>query len=90
LRFFAATVVGAAPATFVYSYLGERAPMFVQVLLVALGAVIAGAVVAVVVRCRKQGKLGRRVPPRRARKVASERRSALSMIVAMDTIRCIR
>jgi len=56
LRFFAATVVGAAPATFVYSYLGEQAPMSVQVLLVAFGVVIAGAVVATVVRRRRQGK----------------------------------
>jgi uncharacterized membrane protein YdjX (TVP38/TMEM64 family) len=56
LRFFAATVVGAAPATFVYSYLGERAPMSVQVLLVAFGVAIAGAVVAAVVRRKRQGK----------------------------------
>lgn len=56
LRFFAATVVGAAPATFVYSYLGERAPMSVQVLLVAFGVVIAGAVVATVVRRRRRSK----------------------------------
>lgn len=56
LRFFAATVVGAAPATFVYSYLGERAPMSVRVLLVAFGVVIAGAVVATVVRRRRRGK----------------------------------
>ena len=55
-RFFAATVVGAAPATFVYSYLGERAPMSVQVLLVAFGVVIACAVVATVVRRRRQSK----------------------------------
>lgn len=56
LRFFAATVVGAAPATFVYSFLGERAPMSVRVLLVAFGVVIAGAVVATVVRRRRRGK----------------------------------
>ncbi len=56
MRFFAATVVGAAPATFVYSYLGERAPMSVQVLLVAFGVVIAGAVVATVVRRRRRSK----------------------------------
>lgn len=57
--FLIATVVGAAPATFVYSYLGERAPQHVQVLLVAFGIVIAGAVVAAVVRRWRQGK---RVP----------------------------
>ena len=56
LRFFAATVVGAAPATFVYSYLGGRAPQSVQVLLVAFGVVIAVAVVTAVIRRRKQGK----------------------------------
>ena len=54
--FVLATVVGMAPATFVYAYLGERAPHFVQALLVAFGVVIAGAVVATVVRWRKQGK----------------------------------
>lgn len=57
--FLIATVVGAAPATFVYSYLGERAPEYVQVLLVVFGIVIAGAVVATVVRRWRQGK---RVP----------------------------
>ncbi len=56
LKFFAATVLGAAPATFVYSYLGGRAPQYVQVLLIAFGVVIAGAVVAAIVRRRKQGK----------------------------------
>ena len=60
LRFFAATVVGAAPATFVYSYLGERVPASVRVLLVVFGVVIAGAVVATVVRRRMRGKA---VPP---------------------------
>lgn len=54
--FMAATVVGMAPATFVYSYLGGRAPQYVRVLLVVFGVVIAGAVVAAVVRRRKQGK----------------------------------
>ncbi len=54
--FVLATAVGMAPATFVYAYLGERAPQYVQVLLVAFGVVIAGAVVVTVVRWRKQGK----------------------------------
>jgi uncharacterized membrane protein YdjX (TVP38/TMEM64 family) len=54
--FMAATVVGMAPATFVYSYLGGRAPQYVRVLLVVFGVVIAGAVVAAIVRRRKQGK----------------------------------
>ncbi len=52
--FLIATAVGAAPATFVYSYLGGRAPQYVQVLLVAFGIVIAGAVVAAAVRRRGQ------------------------------------
>ena len=57
--FFAVTVLGAAPATFAYAYLGERAPQYVQALLIAFGVVIAGAVVAAVVRRRRAGK---RVP----------------------------
>lgn len=44
----AVTVVGAAPATFVYAYPGERAPQYTQALLIAFGTVIAGAVVAAV------------------------------------------
>jgi uncharacterized membrane protein YdjX (TVP38/TMEM64 family) len=58
-QFMLATVVGMAPATFIYSYLGGQAPQYVQVLLVAFGVVIAGAVVAAVLRRRRQGK---RVP----------------------------
>lgn len=54
--FFAVTVIGAAPATFAYAYLGERAPQYVQALLVAFGVVIAGAVAAAVVRRRRAGK----------------------------------
>lgn len=54
--FLVATVVGAAPATFVYSYLGGEAPQYVQVLMVAFGVVIAGAVVAAAVRRWKSGK----------------------------------
>lgn len=58
-RFMLATMVGMAPATFLYAYLGGQAPQYVQVLLVAFGVVIAGAVVAAVIRRRSQGK---RVP----------------------------
>jgi uncharacterized membrane protein YdjX (TVP38/TMEM64 family) len=54
--FLVATAVGATPATFVYSYLGGQAPQYVQVLLIAFGIVIAGVVVAAVVRRRRQGK----------------------------------
>ena len=55
-RFMLATVVGMAPATFAYSFLGQQAPQYVQVLLVVFGLVIAGAVVAAVLRRRRQGK----------------------------------
>ncbi len=55
-RFMLATMVGMAPATFLYSYLGGQAPQYVQVLLVAFGIVIAGAVIAAVLRRRRQGK----------------------------------
>lgn len=52
-RFLVATSVGAAPTTFIYAYLGGRAHQYVQVSLVALGGVIAGAVVASIVRSRR-------------------------------------
>ncbi len=56
LGFLAATVVGAAPATFVYSYLGERAPQYVNVLLAVFGVVIAAGIVAALVRHRRKAK----------------------------------
>ncbi|QIN79263.1 hypothetical protein GBA65_12880 [Rubrobacter marinus] len=55
-RFLGATTVGMAPATFAYSYLGERAPQLVGVLLVVFGVFVAAAVVAAVVRRRRRGK----------------------------------
>jgi uncharacterized membrane protein YdjX (TVP38/TMEM64 family) len=55
-RFMVATAVGMAPATFLYSYLGRQASQYVQVLLVAFGVVIAGAVVAAILRRKRQGK----------------------------------
>lgn len=54
--FVLATVVGAAPATFVYSYLGQRAPQYVEALLVAFGLVVAGALVAAAIGRRRRGK----------------------------------
>ena len=57
--FLVATVVGAAPATFVYSYLGEQAPQYVNVLLVAFGVVIAAGIVAALVRRRSGAKKDR-------------------------------
>lgn len=55
-RFMVATVVGMAPATFIYSYFGERAPQYVTILLVVFGVVIAVALVAALLRLREQGK----------------------------------
>ncbi len=55
-RFLSATTVGMAPVTFVYSYLGERAPRFAGVLLIILGVFVAAAIVAVVIRRRRRGK----------------------------------
>lgn len=55
-RFMAATVVGMAPATFVYSFFGERAPQYVTVLLAAFGVVIGFALVAALLRLREQGR----------------------------------
>ena len=55
-RFLGATTVGMAPATFVYSYLGERAPRFAGVLLVVFGVFVAAAVVGAVVRRRRRGR----------------------------------
>ena len=49
-NFLGATLVGMAPATFLYAYLGEQAPQYVQVLLVAFGIVIVGAVILAVFR----------------------------------------
>ncbi len=60
-RFMLATMVGMAPATFLYSYLGEQAPQYVGVLLVAFGVVIAGAVVAAVLQRRRRQE--KRIPP---------------------------
>ncbi len=48
--FFGATVLGMLPATFLYSYLGEQAPQYVWVLLLAFGLVIAAAVIVALVR----------------------------------------
>ena len=55
-RFLLATVLGIFPQTFVYSYLGQRAPEQVRVFLVFSGIVVAGAVVIAVVRRRRRGK----------------------------------
>lgn len=54
LRFLIATTVGMAPATFIYSYLGQRAPQYIDVLLVVFGVVVAAAVVWSLVLRRKR------------------------------------
>lgn len=51
-RFLGATSIGMAPATFAYSYLGERAPQYTGWLLLAFGVIVAALVVAAVVRRR--------------------------------------
>ncbi len=48
--FLGATLLGIAPATFLYSYLGEQAPQYVWVLLLAFGVVIVAAVIVALVR----------------------------------------
>ncbi len=55
-RFMIATIIGMAPATFIYSFFGERAPQYVQVLLAVFGIVIAIVLVAALLRRRRQGK----------------------------------
>jgi uncharacterized membrane protein YdjX (TVP38/TMEM64 family) len=55
-RFLLATVLGIFPQTFVYSYLGHRAPEQIRVFLVFSGIVVAGAVILAVVQRRRRGK----------------------------------
>jgi uncharacterized membrane protein YdjX (TVP38/TMEM64 family) len=59
MRFFGfliATVVGMTPATFVYSFLGQRAPQYINVLLVIFGIAIATGIVVAVVNRNRSGK----------------------------------
>lgn len=55
-RFLGATIVGMTPATFIYSYLGQNAPQYMDVLLVVFGIVIGVGIIAAVVRRHRQGK----------------------------------
>ncbi len=50
--FLGATVLGMLPATFLYSYLGEQAPQYVWVLLLAFVIVIVGVAIAAIIRRR--------------------------------------
>ncbi len=63
-KFLLATVVGMTPATFVYSYLGEQAPQYMDFLLIAFGLVIAGGVVAALVRRGRERRNSRNRTPR--------------------------
>lgn len=53
--FLLATIVGMAPATFVYAYLGDHAPQYVEELFLVFGVVIAVTLVAAYLR-RRSGK----------------------------------
>jgi uncharacterized membrane protein YdjX (TVP38/TMEM64 family) len=56
LRFMAATTIGMAPATFVYSYLGQRAPQYINLFLIAFGVIISVGIVAALIRRYHRGK----------------------------------
>jgi uncharacterized membrane protein YdjX (TVP38/TMEM64 family) len=51
--FLVATVLGMSPATFVYAYLGGRAPQYVEALFLVFGVVIAVTLIAAFLRRRK-------------------------------------
>lgn len=53
--FLLATIVGMAPATFVYAYLGDHAPQYVEALFLVFGVVIAATLVGAYLR-RRRGK----------------------------------
>lgn len=63
-KFLLATVAGMTPATFVYSYLGERAPQYMDVLLVVFGLIVAGGVILALVRRSTERKKARNRKPR--------------------------
>jgi uncharacterized membrane protein YdjX (TVP38/TMEM64 family) len=62
-NFIFATTLGIFPQTFLYSYLGQRAPEYVGLFLVTSGLVVAGVVAFAVVRYRRE----RRRPKRNLR-----------------------
>ena len=55
-RFLGATALGVFPQTFVYSYLGHRAPEHVRLFLLSSAIVIVGVIVAALIRRRRRGK----------------------------------
>lgn len=52
--FLLATIIGMAPATFVYAYLGGHAPQYVEALFLVFGVVLAITLVAAFLRRRKR------------------------------------
>lgn len=61
--FMAATTLGIFPQTFLYSYLGRRAPEYVVLFLISSGTVVAGVAVVAILRYRRE----RRTPGRNLR-----------------------
>ena len=55
-RFLGATALGVFPQTFVYSYLGHRAPEHVRLFLLSSAVIIAGVLVAALIRRTRRGK----------------------------------
>lgn len=55
-KFLAATIIGMAPATFVYSYLGEQAPQYIDAMLIIFGVVVAALIIVAVIRRRRREK----------------------------------
>ena len=51
--FLLATIIGMAPATFIYAYLGGHAPQYVEALLAVFAVVIAAGLIAALVRRRR-------------------------------------
>jgi uncharacterized membrane protein YdjX (TVP38/TMEM64 family) len=59
-NFIFATTLGIFPQTFLYSYLGQRAPEYVGLFLVTSGLVVAGVVAVAVVRYRREHRRPKR------------------------------
>jgi uncharacterized membrane protein YdjX (TVP38/TMEM64 family) len=55
-RFLGATTIGMAPATFLYSYLGQSAPGYLSLLLAVFGVFVAAALGVALFRRRRRGK----------------------------------
>lgn len=58
--FILATTLGIFPQTFLYSYLGQRAPEYVGLFLLTSGLVVAGVVAVAVVRYRRERRRPKR------------------------------